>query len=271
MPKDFDLQGGEQIALEFLRQAMGEEKSKSFAEKFEQKEIRKKFAELENFSLDDIVTVLSKEMEQTITLVLSLLPAKLSGKVLSKLPDKQKVLVTKKMIALREVPPQSLELIYNTLSQKLEDLKKNEGLPSGGEKHLAQILRHLDLESGSNIMENLNQEDPEMAERIQAQIYNFEELEFLPAKELRQVIEAIPEIDIWAMALKGAKNNLRQHILSVLSINRSSDIVLRMQELGAVPIKEIEKNRRAIMKKIEELEDDGLVLLRKENESYTKE
>lgn len=258
--------GGKDKALEFLRLSLGEKKAKDFSERLNRSEIYHRFAELEKFSALNIARVLSQEMEQTSALVLSQLPPALSAKVLSKLPKEKKGVVARRVAVLKEVSPQILETIFEKIKEKLIIVEKQEGLASGGEQHLAAILRQLNTKAEFNIMEALEKDDPEMAERIQAQIYAFEELLYLSANEIRRLIEAIPEQEIWAIALKGTSNELRKHILSALSLNRSADITDRMQEIGAVPLKEIETHRREIMKKAEELEKESIIFLRKEEE-----
>lgn len=260
--------GGKEKALEFLRLSLGEKKAKDFSEKLERSDVHKQFAELEKFSVANIVRVLSQEMEQTSALVLSQLSPALSAKVLSKLPKEKKSLVARRVAVLKEVSPQILEVVFQKIKEKLIILEEQEGLSSGGEQHLAAILRQLNVQAEFNIMEALEKDDPEMAERIQAQIYSFDELLYLNANEIRRLVEAISEQDIWAMALKGSGRELSSHILSALSLNRAADISDRMQELGAVPLKEIETHRREIMKKAEELEKEGIIFLRKDEEDF---
>lgn len=260
--------GGKEKALEFLRLSLGEKKAKDFSEKLERSDVHKQFAELEKFSVANIVRVLSQEMEQTSALVLSQLSPALSAKVLSKLPKEKKSLVARRVAVLKEVSPQILEVVFQKIKEKLIILEEQEGLSSGGEQHLAAILRQLNVQAEFNIMEALEKDDPEMAERIQAQIYSFDELLYLNANEIRRLVETISEQDIWAMALKGSGRELSSHILSALSLNRAADISDRMQELGAVPLKEIETHRREIMKKAEELEKEGIIFLRKDEEDF---
>lgn len=259
-----EVQGGRDTAIEFLQRALGKKKADAFADKWQEKEIANRFFELEKFAVDDFYLMLKEEGEQTIALVLSKLSPSYSAKVLAKLPSTSKGVVARKIASLKEVSPLVLQAVFLKLNENLKKLQQQEGLSVGGEKHLREILRRMDAQSEEDLLQTLTQEDPDMGARLRAALYSFEELLSLTAKEIRLLVQAIPDKNIWAVALKGAGTAMQRHILQALSVNRSAEIVAKMQEWEGLPLQEIESKRKHIMQKVKELENENQILVRKD-------
>ncbi|MDH5717394.1 MAG: hypothetical protein OEZ22_07120 [Spirochaetia bacterium] len=262
------LTGGKDEAILLLQKALGHEKAEKYIEKLNKRQTAKHFHEFESYSEEVIAQVLSQEMAQTAAVVLTNLTSKFAAKVLKNFEASFRAQVARKVAFMQKVHPDTLNAIYKTLSSKLEKIEKEEFEQISGEEKLSAILSFLDVKSEENILRALDENDPEMARRIKESLFMFEDLIKLNGKEIRRIFEKTAENQVWAKALKGAGEELRRHIFSNISVNRSSDILEEMKIIGAISTAEIEKNRRVVMESVEKLEREGMLMLHKEKEEF---
>ncbi|MDH5719813.1 MAG: hypothetical protein OEZ13_04235 [Spirochaetia bacterium] len=262
--------GGKEEAKRLLEKALGPEKALRYLEKLNKNQTAKSFHEFEEYPEETLAQVLSQEMPQTVALVLSYLTPRYAAVVLKLFDNNFRAQIAKKIAAVQKVHPDTLSAVYKALSSKLERIEKEEIEEIRGEDKLSAILGFLDAKSEENILKSLENENPEMAERIKARLFMFEDLVKLKQQEIRKIFEQVTENSIWAKALKGAGQELIRYILSSVSVNRSSDIIDDMKILGAMPLSEIESNRRVIMKTVETLEKEGALFLHKEKETFVE-
>lgn len=265
------VQTGPEAAAEFLRNTLGEEKAAPFLAKLEQSQWEKRFSNLTIYKPEIVASVLVKEMPQSVAAILTKLPPDYSARVIKELPQEFRVDILRRMSKTGNFHPEAMLALLDSLEQKLEKLHSNE--PDDeieGENKLAEILAHLNSSTEENILQSIEEDEPDMVERIKERLYQFEELLRLNIREMRILFEKIPQNSTWALALKGAGNELRRHILSAVSINRAADIQAEMEDMGPVPVQEIEHARRMIMKEVERADKAGEIILRKEKEEYVE-
>lgn len=249
--------GGKEQARALLVAAMGEKKAAEVLERLELRDIGRKFHELEEYSADQFAQVLSNDSDQTVAVILSQLHPPYAAQVLSRFDGQRKAEIARKIAYLREVHPQVLNSVVESLRRKLEQLE-TEQLPqttADGENILAQILKHMPPDNEENLLKALEQEEPEIADRLKAKMFVFEDLLEIDKEGIRRLVEVVPDPGVWARALKGAGNTLRRHILSSISLNRASDITEEMARIGAVALREVENERRVIMRAAEQLRE----------------
>lgn len=264
------IRGGIDQAAKFLEETLGKEKADKHISNVKNKASQIDFTEIERFKPELISRILESELPQTSALILSSIKAPFAAKIMSKLDNAYRVTVSRKIATMGKVSPEVLRLAFENVLHRLNVMESQspEELESiEGEAKLAEILNNLDQSSEDSILTSLGTEDPEMALRIKDKLRLFEDITQLTVKELRLVLSALPDQAIWAKALKGAGQTIISHIFSSVSANRASDIMSEMKLIENIPLKEIEKSRRTIMKTIETLEKEGKVLLRKDKET----
>jgi flagellar motor switch protein FliG len=138
--------------------------------------------------------------------------------------------------------------MMNVMSQQFE---KAGGVPS-----VAEILNVTDRTTERNLLENLAVEDPELVEEIRRLMFVFEDINKLRNKDVQTMLKNV-ESSQWAMALKGASDELKQKILGNMSQRASQLLQEEIEYLGGVRLSDVESVQQQIVDIVRRLEDAG--------------
>ena len=102
------------------------------------------------------------------------------------------------------------------LEHRMSSVMSQQFENAGGVSSVAEILNVIDRATERSLLENLAQEDPELVEEIRRLMFVFEDITKLRDKDIQTVLKNV-ESSQWAMALKGASEELKQKILGNMS------------------------------------------------------
>ena len=108
--------------------------------------------------------------------------------------------------------------------------------------------------------ENLAQEDPDLVEEIRRLMFVFEDLTKFSDKDIQMVLKNI-ETSQWAMALKGASEELKQKVLGNMSQRAADMLKEEMDYLGPVKLSAVEQMQQQIVDVVRRLEDAGEITM----------
>jgi len=127
---------------------------------------------------------------------------------------------------------------------------------AGGVASVAEVLNVIDRATERSLLENLAQEDPDLVDEIRRLMFVFEDISKLGDREIQTLLKNV-ESTQWAMALKGASEELKDKILSNMS-KRASDLLREeMEYLGPVRLSNVEQTQQQIVDIVRRLEDAG--------------
>src|SRR5690606_1254485 len=135
-----------------------------------------------------------------------------------------------------------------TFSQQLEK--------AGGVPLVAQILNVTDRMTNKGILETLEQDDPELVDEIRMLILVFDALLKLDDKSIQRLLKEIDNSQ-WAMALKGASEEIRDKVIGNLSQRAAELLKEEMEYLGPVRVSDVEATQQQIVDTVRRLEDVG--------------
>jgi flagellar motor switch protein FliG len=118
----------------------------------------------------------------------------------------------------------------------------------------------IDRATERNLLENLAQEDGELVEEIRRLMFVFEDIAKFSGRDIQTVLKNV-ENSQWAMALKGASDDLKQKILSNMSKRASALLTEEMEYLGPVRATNVEQVQQQIVDVIRRLEDAGEITI----------
>jgi len=114
-------------------------------------------------------------------------------------------------------------------------------------------------------LENLAQEDPDLVEEIRRLMFVFDDIAKLGNKEIQTLLKNV-ESSQWAMALKGASEELKDKVLKNMS-KRASDLLREeMEYLGPVRLSSVEQVQQQIVDVVRRLEDAGEITTHNDEE-----
>ena len=252
--------GGIDFAQDLLKQSLGEDGADEILGNVRQSIAAVPFGFLQKAGMDNVLTFIQEEHPQTIALVMSHLPAGASAEVLAGLgPDKQ-LDVVRRMATMEQTNPEVIKEVEASLKRRMSSAFDTSFEKTGGVDIVAQVLNVTDRTTNRSILENLEQEDAELADEIQRLMFVFDDLMKLDDKAIQSLLKEVSN-EQWATALKGASDELRDKILGNLSQRAGDMLREEMDYLGQVRLSDVEAMQQQIVDAVRRLEDSGEIVL----------
>ncbi|EKD34214.1 MAG: hypothetical protein ACD_75C02427G0001 [uncultured bacterium] len=122
------------------------------------------------------------------------------------------------------------------------------------------ILNHMKNNLDADILDEMEQQDPEMAEEIRKKMFTFENLIALDGRSLQMILREVNN-DSLTMALKTASEQMKEKIFANMS-SRAADMIRDdLEAMGPVRLSEVELMQQSIVKIAMKLEEEGKLVL----------
>ena len=261
--KDYVLKGGLEYARKLLISAFGPENAKKIMDRL----VKALGAETASFDAlqkadpQQLAKFIHNEHPQTIALVLSHLNPSQAAALLVSLPPEIRADVALRMASLDQISPEIISKIAAIIAQKLKSLGELSRESYGGVRAVAEMFNRLDSGSSKEILDTVEQADPNLVETIRHLMFVFEDLLLIDQTAIKEVLSKVDR-KILTVALKGTSEQLRTHILQCMS-QRGADMLREdMEALGPVKIKEVEAAQQQIIAIVRQLESEGVLSLK---------
>ena len=214
------------------------------------------FGFLQKVDSQNLLTFIIDEHPQTIALILCHLPPAQAADVISGLPTERQVSVIRRVATMAQTSPEIIQEVENGLERRMASVMSQQFENAGGVSSVAEILNVIDRATERSLLENLAQETPELVEEIRRLMFVFEDIVKFGDREIQTLLKNV-ESSQWAMALKGASEELKEKVLKNMS-KRAADLLKEeMEYLGPVKLSNVEQTQQQIVDIIRRLEDAG--------------
>jgi flagellar motor switch protein FliG len=214
------------------------------------------FGFLQKVDSQNLLTFIIDEHPQTIALILCHLPPAQAADILSGLPTERQVSVIRRVATMAQTSPEIIQEVEQGLERRMASVMSQQFENAGGVSSVAEILNVIDRATERTLLENLAQESPELVEEIRRLMFVFEDIVKFGDREIQTLLKNV-ESSQWAMALKGASEDLKEKILKNMS-KRAADLLKEeMEYLGPVKLSTVEQTQQQIVDIIRRLEDAG--------------
>ena len=261
--------GGMDLATDLLKQSLGEAGSGEVLDAVRQSMNSIPFSFLQKAGADNLLTFVSEEHPQTIALIMSHLPSAMAAEVLAGLPSNKQIEVVRRIATMEQTSPEVIGDVEATLQGRMTSTFNQQLEKAGGVPRVAEILNVTDRMTNKGILESLEQEDAELVDDIRRLMFVFDDLLKLDNKAIQSLLKEVDNAQ-WAVALKGASDEIRQKVLGNLS-QRAADLLREeMEYLGPVRVSDVEAMQQQIVDAVRRLEDSGEIEIGggKEAEQY---
>lgn len=252
-------QGGVDYARRLLTGAFGAEGSKKHLEKLPQSSDNAG-QQLRRIDPQLLARFVESEHPQTIALVLSHLAPSQSAAVLSAMNPAHRSEVTFRLARLDQIAPAVMSRISGIISKKLKTLGELKRESSGGLRAVAEIFNQLDGELSTQILDQLQEKDAELVNAIRQKMFVFEDILSIEAAGVKELLGRADRRQL-TLALKGASEELRKHLLQGMSQRGAAMLLEDMEALGPVKIREVEGAQQQIIAVVRLLETEGVISL----------
>lgn len=259
------LTGGEQHARELLRRVHGSE-ADEIVDRLMATSQAAPFHFLRLHDPTEVLQHLRDEHPQTIALVLAHLPARLGAQLLAGFDPGVQVAVATRLATLERADPAVVSRIEAVLRERLGEVRRRSGRRDGV-KELADLLNQTDRTTERSILGELEDHDPALAERVRELMFVFEDLVGLDDRSLQEVLRQV-DPQVLATALKGVAADLREVIERNLSERMRTTVLEEIDLLGQVRLRDVEEAQTVIVRKVRELEQEGVIVLARGQEEF---
>jgi flagellar motor switch protein FliG len=258
--------GGMEAADELLRQSLGSEGAGEILDHVRQSMNSVPFGFLQKVGADNLLTFILEEHPQTIALIMSHLPPGMSAEVLGGLPTDKQLEVVRRIAAMEQTNPEVVREVEASLQSRMTSTINQHLEKAGGVQTVAHILNVADRLTNKGILESLEDENGDLVAEIKRLMFVFDDLLKLDDRAIQTLLKEV-ENNQWAVALKGASEDIRQKVLSNLS-QRAADLLREeMEYLGPVRVSDVEAMQQQIVDTVRRLEDAGEVSIAASSES----
>lgn len=257
--------GGLDVARKLVEKALGKNAHQTIDTVRQQIEALP-FGFLQKVDSQNLLTFLIDEHPQTIALILSHLPPQQAADIISGLPSDRQLSVVRRVATMGQTNPEIIHEVEKGLERRMASVMSQQFENAGGVASVAEILNVTDRTTERNLLENLAQEDPALVEEIRRLMFVFEDISRFSDKDVQAVLKNV-ESSQWAMALKGASDDLKQKILGNMSARAAAMLQEEMEYLGPVRLSDVEQVQQQIVDIVRRLEDSGELNLHADDES----
>lgn len=260
LAQQYIAEGGIAYAKELLEKALGVEKAKEVIGKLTASLQVRPFEFVRKTDATQLLNFIQDEHPQTIALILTYLSPAQAATIISSLsPDKQAD-VAKRIAMMDRTSPDVIKEVEKVLERKLASLMNQDYTIVGGVDSIVEILNTVDRGTEKHIMEQLEIEEPELADEIRKKMFVFEDIINLDDKSIQRVLREVDNNDL-AVALKAAGEEVQNVIFNNMSKRLAAMIREDMEYMGPVRLKDVEEAQQRIVNIIRKLEESSEIII----------
>lgn len=259
--KDYIIEGGFEYAKNLLSKALGTQRAMEIIEKVS--EITQQFRPFgiaRKADAHQLLNIIINEHPQTIALILCYLQADKAAQILSGLPEELQTDVAKRIATMSNTSPIVIEEVEEILEKKLSNVVRADMATIGGIQTLVDVLNNVDRGTEKSIIEELDREQPELAEKIRESMFVFEDIISLDNASIQRILREVDMKDL-ALALKGSSEEVAGILFSNMSKRASQTLKEDIEFMGPVRLIDVEKSQQAIVGIIRRLDDSGEIVI----------
>ena len=263
--QNFMMHGGLDYASRLLQETFGKERADDLLTlvRRSQEAAQGNLAKLQRTDPQQLGKLLDSEHPQTIALVLAHLDPRRASLVLDNLSEDHKVLSIQRLAEMRQFSPEMAQKVAHILHRRLENVGDTARKSYSGFKAVADLLNRLNAEESKKILETIEDGQPELALSIRNLMFTFEDLVTVPPATIREIVSGVDKRQL-ALALRGAKDELRAQIFKSMSSRAVEMLKEDMEVLGPVRSREVAQAQQEILNLARRLEAEGKVILKLE-------
>ena len=260
LAEDYVAEGGVDYAKSLLERSVGATKADEIIARLAATIERRPFEFLRRTPAEQIAVFLRNESPQTVALVVANLHTALAANVLSMLEAEEQAAVAVRIATMSETRPEVVEHVEAVMRQKLSNVVMQDYAAAGGVKPLADILNFADRTTERNVLDQLAEQNAELAEEIRLLVFTFEDIVKLDDRSIQLVLKETDQKDL-AIALRGVSEDVRGRVFSNMS-ERGAEML--KEEIDFQPPQRrrvVEEAQGRIVGVVRRLEEAGQVVL----------
>ncbi len=265
LAQDFIIQGGIDYARDLLERSLGSQKAGDIINRLTSSLQVRPFDFIRRTDPGHLLNFIQGEHPQTIALILVYLEPVKAASILGSLNTEMQADVAKRIAIMDRTSPEVLREVERVLEKKLSSLASEDFTSAGGIDSIVDIINSVDRSTEKAIIENLEEDDPELAEEIKKRMFVFEDIVLLDDRAIQKVLREVDATDL-AKALKSVDTDAQDKIYRNMSKRAAALLKEDMEFMGPVRLKDVEEAQQKIVNVIRKLEEQGDIVVARAGE-----
>jgi flagellar motor switch protein FliG len=215
---------------------------------------------MKTLDANSLVKLVKDEYPQTIAMILTNLDPSVASKVLSKLPDELKPDVAIRIAKIDKIASDMMDEIDQTFAEMITRKDSSQIEETDGVSRLADILNHIDSDSSDLILNEMDEQHPDLAYQTRQGMFVFEDLVLVDDKGLQKLLRSIETREL-AVALKGATGEIKEKVFKNMSERAGEMVIDEIETIGSVRMKDVEMAQMIITKIIQDLHQKNEIII----------
>lgn len=243
-----------------FKRALGEDKAASVLSRVMPGQGSKGLDILRWMDARSIADMIRNEHPQVTAIILSVLEYDVAADVLNYLPNEVRPEIVQRIASLETVQPSAMEELESIMQKQFASSSSAKSSSFGGVKAAAKIMNFVKVDLEASIMRGLEKVDPDMMQRIQDNMFMFENLSGVDNRAIQTLMRNV-EPDMLMTALKGAPEFVRDKFFSNMSQRARLMFIDDMEAKGPLRVTDVEEAQKNVMRIARRLSDKGELVL----------
>jgi flagellar motor switch protein FliG len=193
-------------------------------------------------------------------LVLSYIDSDQAGAVLEFFDERVRLDLMLRISSLESVQPGALQELNDIMEKQFSGNTGGKTRSVGGVKTTAGIMNFLDSQTEAQLMQQIKDKDPELAQKIQDLMFVFENLLEVDDRSIQALLREVSS-ETLILALKGSDATLRDKIFKNMSKRAAELLKDDLEVKGPVRISEVEAAQKEILATARRMAESGEMVL----------
>lgn len=261
--RQYVIDGGVDYAREILNRALGAQRAKEVIDLLNQIQLRERpFNIARKADPMQLKNLLLSEQPQTVALVLCYMQPDKAAQILAQFPLELQTEIAERIGTITSTSPAVIEKIEKVIENKFSSYVENDTETVGGVHALVEILNSVGRSTEKNIIQVLEERQPELADEVKANLFTFEDIIALHASDVQKVLRHVDNDDLM-LALKGVSDEIRNFVFQNMSSRAVETIKEDMQFMGPARLSAVEEAQQKIVAIIRTLDESGEIYIRR--------
>jgi flagellar motor switch protein FliG len=251
--------GNIETTEKLLEKVLGKDKVSQILEEISGPAGKNTWDKLKNVSEDILASYLKNEYPQTIAFIISKMNPAYGAKLLSTLPEELSFNVITRVLNMESVKKEVTDSVERVLRLEfISTLSRSQ--KNDTNQMLAEIFNNFDRANEAKFMGMLERKVPEAAEKIKSLMFTFDDIAKVSAPSIQNILRVIDKSKL-AVALKGAKDEVKSLFISNMSQRAAQILEEDMQSMGPIRVKDVDEAQAAIILVVKDLINNGEVVI----------
>jgi flagellar motor switch protein FliG len=207
-----------------------------------------------------VAELLRNEHPQIVAAIVVHLEPDQTAEVLKHLTERQRNEVMLRVATMEGIQPIALKDLNEVLYRVLAGGDKVRKASLGGVKTAAEIVNLMGTAIEGTVLESIRSVDADLAQKIMDKMFVFDDVILLDGKSIQRLLRDVTS-DMLIVALKGAQPELKEKILSNMSVRASASMREDLESRGPMRLSEVEAQQKEILKIVRRLADEGEIVI----------